>query len=193
MGKREFFPNSTIASLFLVLCGFTAVFIVGPFFFEEIGPSGPVICTVNGTSYESLLRNHLIPALQQRVCLDSTIFMQDCAPPHIATPVKQLLNLHFGNDRIISRHFQTARPPRSPDLNPCDFWLWGYQKAVVYEGLIANLAELKNRIMQHIHNISTETLRSVVEHAILRFQLIGENDGQNTEHFLSKSKPTSFS
>ncbi|GBO00911.1 hypothetical protein AVEN_86610-1 [Araneus ventricosus] len=169
-----------------VWCGLTAAFIVGPFFFEDIGPSGPVTFTVNETRYESLLRNQLIPALQQRGCVDG-------APPHIATPVKQLLNLHFENDRIISRHFPTAWPPRSPDLNPCDFWLWGYLEDVVYGGPIANLAELKNRIKQDIHNITTETLRSVVEHAVLRFQLIGENGGQHTEHFKRESKPTSFS
>ncbi|GBM73533.1 hypothetical protein AVEN_218511-1 [Araneus ventricosus] len=73
-----------------VWSGFTAVFIVGPFFFEEIRPSGPVTCTVNGTRCEFLLRNQPISALQQRGCVDSTIFMQDGAPPHIATPVKQL-------------------------------------------------------------------------------------------------------
>ncbi|GBO25965.1 hypothetical protein AVEN_131382-1 [Araneus ventricosus] len=39
-----------------VWCGFTAAFMVGPFFFEEIGLSGPVTCTVNGTRYKSLLR-----------------------------------------------------------------------------------------------------------------------------------------
>ncbi|GBM08385.1 hypothetical protein AVEN_108380-1 [Araneus ventricosus] len=139
------------------------------------------------TRYEFLLRNQLIPALQQRE------WQYFYAPPHIATPVKQLFNLHFGNDRIISHHFPTAWSPRSPDLNPCDFWLWGYLKDVVYGGPNANLTELKNRITQHIHNIATETLRSVVEHAVLRFQLIGENGGQHSEHFLSKSKLTSFS
>ncbi|GBM95098.1 hypothetical protein AVEN_3702-1 [Araneus ventricosus] len=46
-----------------VWCGFTAAFIVGPFFFEEIGPSGPVTCIVNGTRYEYLLQNQLIPVL----------------------------------------------------------------------------------------------------------------------------------
>ncbi|GBN93660.1 hypothetical protein AVEN_24970-1 [Araneus ventricosus] len=117
-----------------VWCGFTAAFIFGPLFLEEIGPSGPVPCTVNGTRYESLFRNQLIRALQQIVGVDSTIFMQDGAPPHIATPVKQLLNLHFGNDRINSHNFATAWPPRSPDMNPCDFWLWGCLKDVVYVG-----------------------------------------------------------
>ncbi|GBM33128.1 hypothetical protein AVEN_146281-1, partial [Araneus ventricosus] len=133
--------------------GFTAAFIVGPFFFEEIVLSVPVTCTISGTRYESLFSNqlNLFPALQQRGCVNSTIFMQDGAPPLIATPVKQLLNLHFVNNRIICRHFPTAWPQRSLDLNPCDFWLWSYLKDVVYGGPIINLAELKNRIPQHIY------------------------------------------
>ncbi|GBN58801.1 hypothetical protein AVEN_9516-1 [Araneus ventricosus] len=81
--------------------------------------------------------------------------MQDSDPQHIATPVKQLLNLHFGNDRInISRHLPTASPPRSPDLNLCDLWLWGYLKDFVYGGPTANSAELKCRITQHINDIT---------------------------------------
>ncbi|GBO03010.1 hypothetical protein AVEN_189505-1 [Araneus ventricosus] len=51
---------------FTVWCGFTAALIVGSYFFEEIGPSGPVTCTVKGTRYEYLLQNQPIPALQQR-------------------------------------------------------------------------------------------------------------------------------
>ncbi|GBN68634.1 hypothetical protein AVEN_10309-1 [Araneus ventricosus] len=82
MGKRESVPNATIASSFSkghCVVRFTASFIVGPFFSEEIGPSGPVTCTVNGTRYESFLRNQLIPALQQRGCVDSTIFLHSSA------------------------------------------------------------------------------------------------------------------
>ncbi|GBM47198.1 hypothetical protein AVEN_271259-1 [Araneus ventricosus] len=78
------------------------------------------------------------------------------------------------------------------NLNPCDFWLWSYLKDVVHWVPIVNLAELKNRITQHIHNITNETLRSVVLHAALRLQLIGGNGGMHIEHFLRKSKPTSF-
>ncbi|GBM04730.1 hypothetical protein AVEN_20179-1 [Araneus ventricosus] len=58
--------------------------------------------------------------------VDRTIFMEDDAPPHIPNPVKRLLRMHFGNDRIISLHFPTNWQPRSPDLNPCDFWLCGW-------------------------------------------------------------------
>ncbi|GBM27933.1 hypothetical protein AVEN_146156-1 [Araneus ventricosus] len=122
-----------------VWCGFTAAPIVCSFFSEEIGSSGPLTCAVNGTRYESLLRNQLIPAPQQPGRVDSAIFMQDGALPQITTPV----NMYFGNYRIINRRSSTAWPPGSPDLNPCDFWLWGYLKDVVYVGPMANLAELK--------------------------------------------------
>ncbi|GBN64344.1 hypothetical protein AVEN_108990-1 [Araneus ventricosus] len=109
-GKGRIRSNATIASSFSK--GHCVVRVYGsiyrwPFLFEEIGPSGPITCIVNGTRNESLSRNQLIPALQQRGCVDTTIFMQDGTPPHISTPVKQLMNLHFGNDRINNRDFPT--------------------------------------------------------------------------------------
>ncbi|GBN86846.1 hypothetical protein AVEN_215156-1 [Araneus ventricosus] len=166
-----------------------AMQLVGLLFFEEKSPAGPVTCTVNGVSYESLLHSHVNPAFQQRACADRTIFMPDCPSPHIANPVKLLTFIHFGNDRIISRYFPTNWLPSSPDLNPCDFWLWGYLKHVVFGDTIANLAELKASIAQHIHKIITDTLRSVVEHDISWFELVAQNDGQQiVEHFLNKSR-----
>ncbi|GBM22653.1 hypothetical protein AVEN_144438-1 [Araneus ventricosus] len=64
--------------------------------------------------------------------MGSLTFVQDGAPPNIANPVKRLFSMHFRNYRIITRHFLTNWPPRSPDINPCDFWLWGYVKHVVF-------------------------------------------------------------
>ncbi|GFX46946.1 uncharacterized protein TNCV_315691 [Trichonephila clavipes] len=54
--------------------------------------------------------------------------MQDGAPPHITRCVKDVLKHHFTVEHVISRQFLHLRPPRSPDLNPCDFWLWGYAR-----------------------------------------------------------------
>ncbi|GBO13680.1 hypothetical protein AVEN_71587-1 [Araneus ventricosus] len=83
-------PLSVLSQKVTRSCGFTAAFIVDPFFFEEIGPSGPVTCTINGTRYEPLLKNQIIPTLQQRGYVKSTICMQDGAPPNTATPVSQM-------------------------------------------------------------------------------------------------------
>ncbi|KAF2367907.1 hypothetical protein FHG87_001352, partial [Trinorchestia longiramus] len=41
-------------------------------------------------------------------------------------------------------------PPRSPDLTPCDFFLWGYLKNKVYFSPPQDLEELQNRIRSEI-------------------------------------------
>ena len=52
-------------------------------------------------------------------------------------------------------------PPRSPDLNPCDFYLWGYLKSVVYNPLPKTLDDLKANIVREIKKISKDVLTSV--------------------------------
>ena len=136
----------------------------------------------------ALLRNYTVPALQQCGCVGRIIFMKDGYPPHIANPVKQLLKWHFGSARIIYRHFPAVWPSRSSDINPCDFWLWGYLKGVVFSAPMAHLAELKTLIAQYILNVTPETMRSVVEHAFSRFQLLAENGRQHIECVLHQSR-----
>ena len=41
--------------------------------------------------------------------------------------------------------------PRSPDLNPADFYLWGYLKTVVYSLLPKTLEDLMTNIKREIH------------------------------------------
>ncbi|GFS60231.1 transposable element tc3 transposase [Trichonephila clavipes] len=106
-----------------VWCGMTCDFLVGPYFFETPTPSGLKRCSVTGTSYGAMFREQLIPALPNRHCLETTVFRQDGALPHIADLFKKLLHDIFGADLVISRGFENAWPPRSPDLNPCDLYL----------------------------------------------------------------------
>ncbi|GFU99057.1 uncharacterized protein TNCV_631951 [Trichonephila clavipes] len=86
-------------------------------------------------------------------------------PPQAANPVKQLLKGHAENARVISHHFPTAFPPKSPDLNLCDFWLRGYLKDAVFSVPTAHLAELRSLIAQHSERDPRDT--SIVgEHAL---------------------------
>jgi hypothetical protein len=52
-------------------------------------------------------------------------------------------------------------PPRSPDLNPCDFFLWGYLKSVVYNPYPKTLDDLKVNIEKEIEKINKNMLSSV--------------------------------
>ncbi|GFT92293.1 uncharacterized protein TNCV_1835601 [Trichonephila clavipes] len=160
------------------------VFYSWPVFFEELGAGGPVTCSITGHRYASLLRNKIISDLQARQCLSCIIFMQDGAPPHITRCVTDVLKHHFTEERVISRQFRHLWPVRSPDLNPCDFWLWDYLKQLVSCDQPKTLPDLKDSISRHVRNISQNTLRSTVEHTILRFQILAENDGHHVEHLL---------
>ncbi|GFW91681.1 uncharacterized protein TNCV_4501001 [Trichonephila clavipes] len=91
---------------------------------------GSVKCIAAGQRCSSLLQQSVIPALQATRWDTTTAFIQDGAFPHVAHCVKQLC--HFGDDRIISRHFHTAWPTTPADLNTCDFWLWGCLKTMMY-------------------------------------------------------------
>ncbi|GBN54167.1 hypothetical protein AVEN_67168-1 [Araneus ventricosus] len=52
-------------------------------------------------------------------------------------------------------------PPRSPDLNPLDFFLWGYIKQRVYALPPPTLQELRNRIMDVCASVSPAMLYNV--------------------------------
>ena len=52
------------------------------------------------------------------------IFQQDGAPLHWGSHVRRFLDAKFPN-RWIGRDGPTPWPPRSPDIIPLDFILWG--------------------------------------------------------------------
>ncbi|GFS74582.1 transposable element tc3 transposase [Trichonephila clavipes] len=137
--------------------------------FHLDGAGGPVSSSITGQRYASLLRNKIIPDLQARQCLSRIIFMQDRVPPHITRCVTDVLKHHFTEKCVISRQFRHLWPPRSPDLNPCNFWLWGHLRRLVSCDQPKTLPDLKDSISRHVLNISQNTLRSTVEHAALRF------------------------
>ncbi|KFM73750.1 hypothetical protein X975_08779, partial [Stegodyphus mimosarum] len=162
-------------------CGFIAEFIVSPFFYENITPTGPETSSVTGGKYRHMLNSFVIPALQQRQCLREMIFMQDGAPPHVAVRVQQMLRQKFTTERVISRYFPTAWPPRSPDITPCDFWLWSYLKSKVYQGVVQDLATSKDNISRTVREIPADILLSTVVHTMHRMQYVVHKNGSHIE------------
>jgi hypothetical protein len=49
-------------------------------------------------------------------------------------------------DHWIARRCPMEWPPRSPDLTPLNFYLWGHLKAMVYQVKIQNIDHLEERI-----------------------------------------------
>jgi len=92
---------------------------------------GAVILPLNGASYLKFLTENLPDFLEKISLLDRNriIFQQDSAGPHNARIVTNYLNQEFPG-RWMGRYGSIRWPARSPDLNPLDFFLWGYCKEV---------------------------------------------------------------
>ena len=74
------------------------------------------------------------------------VFQHDGTPAHYSQLVIHHRNLTFP-ERWIDRGGHVQWPPRSPDLTPLDFCLWGQMKSEVYKEKVNTRDELVARIM----------------------------------------------
>jgi len=77
--------------------------------------------------------------------------------PYTANAVQTWLTVKFG-DKLLPK---LKWPPRSSDLNPFDYFLWGYLKRRVYSPLPKTLDDLKSNIEREIKNINKKTLKTI--------------------------------
>lgn len=152
----------------LVWCAVSANRVYGPFFFDS---------TVNNENYLDMLKNYFWPKVYRTKNAKSLYFQQDGAPAHRHENVQEWLNSKFGS-RFLNKDMW---PPRSPDLNPCDFFLWGYLKDKIYVQMPQTIDELKRLINEEIQSINSITLNRVFENMTKRCKSILEKDGQHIE------------
>lgn len=130
-----------------VWIGIIGNYLIGPFILPN---------RLNGPAYRQFLEEEL-PLLLEDVPLlvrNRMWFMHDGAPAHFSVEAREFLNNTF-NNRWIGRGGPQPWPPRSPDLNSLDFFLWGYLKGLVYTTPVNTVEELRNRIIT-----SCDTIRN---------------------------------
>ncbi|GFU01883.1 transposable element Tc3 transposase [Trichonephila clavipes] len=98
-------------------------------------------------------------------------FQQDGATCHTARATIDLLKDTFG-DRLISRFGPVNWPPRSCDLTPLDYFLWGYVKSLVYADKPQTLDHLEDNIRRVIADIRPQMLEKVIENWTSRLDYI---------------------
>ncbi|CAF4029216.1 unnamed protein product [Rotaria sp. Silwood2] len=113
---------------------------------------------------------------------DELIFMHDGAPSHYTRTVLNCLDSNFPS-KWIGRRGPTSWSPKSPDLTPCDFFLWGWAKEEVYKTNPKTLAELEERIRTVLNNVPQEFLKNSTSNVAVRLQ---KKDGRCV---LVSSKP----
>ncbi len=96
--------------------------------------------------------------------------------------VRSWLNDKFDN-RWIGRGGSISWAPRSPDMTPLDFFLWGYIKNNVYKNNIKDLDDLKIKITQEIRSIKKETLKNVFSEIEKRLSFCISVEGDTFEQY----------
>jgi len=79
-------------------------------------------------------------------------------------------------------------PPRSPDLTPCDFFLWVYLKAKVYEQRPLTLEALKEAIRQEVAAITPEMILRVMDNYRERLHQFINIQGRHLSDILFKTR-----
>ena len=153
-----------------VWCAISRSRIVGPIFFHD---------TINSERYcEQIIHPFTRQLTEQEI--QTTFFQQDGATAHTSNATLNVLREFFG-ERIISKGLW---PPRSPDLSPPDYFLWGAAKQKVYKNKPHTLAELEGNIQDYISNIDNEQLNKVFENMKKRINLCIQLNGHHFQHML---------
>lgn len=142
---------------------------------------------LNGPLYLNFLQNDLIDLIDDvpLAVLPRMWYLHDGAPPHFFREVRDHLNNVFPY-RWIGRGGPVAWPPRSPDLNPMDFYFWSHLKSLVYQTEAENVEDLMNRIVGAGNLIRQQPniFQNVMRNWVRRAQLCVEVGGRNFEHLL---------
>jgi len=137
--------------------------IVGPIFFSE---------TLNFQWYCDNIVYPFIAQLKEDE-IDKAYFQQDGVTAHMS---KALLDDVFADRRVW--------PPRSPDLSPPDFLLWGAMKNLVYSNNSHTTDDLKTAITEYIRNVDRAILNTVFENIVQRVNKCLETGRGHFEHYL---------
>lgn len=179
-------PHATVETHFQhrfsvnVWCGMVDNYLIGPFILEH---------RLTGDQYFNFLQNEL-QGLLEDVPLNIIMqmyYQQDGAPAHFARQVRQHLDERFPG-RWIGRGGPISWPPRSPDLTPLDYCLWGWFKEEVYKVKV----DTRDALIQRIRNAAAdikerqESIRRATGALLLRSRKCLEVNGGIFEHLLKK-------
>ena len=152
--------------------------IVGPYFFNR---------NVNGRTYGNMLNQFVFPAIawiyqKFGLVFDGIWWMQDGAPAHRTVLIRRMLRQKFQN-RVVALNHPIEWPPRSPDLTPCDFFLWGYLKQKVFSSPVQSLPELRRRIVDETNNLrqNPQFVRRSFQDRARRANLCVQRNGGHVE------------
>lgn len=161
-----------------VWAGIIGDHVLGPYFIEG---------SLTSTTYLELLRQVVEEMLDDvpLALYRNLYYQQDGAPPHYGRQVREYLTERFGN-QWIGCGGPVAWPPRSPDLTPLDFYLWGDIKRLVYTDEITSVTVLREKVVSAFDTVKTNVLvlRKLKANQRRRARLCLEREGGHFEQYL---------
>ncbi|KAJ8724058.1 hypothetical protein PYW07_008038 [Mythimna separata] len=132
-----------------VWAGVVGTHILGPVFLPRL----------TGDTYLHFLQE-ILPQLLEEVPLSllrrPVFYQHDGAPAHFTWNVRRHLDAEYGS-HWIGRGGPIPWPPRSADLTPLDFFLWGRIKSLVYVNEATSVNDLKHKIELAFVKVKSET------------------------------------
>jgi len=107
-------------------------------------------------------------------------YQQDGATCHTSNASMREIE-SFYKDRIISKNLW---PPRSPDLTPADFFVWGLLKSKVYKNTPHTIEQLKDAIRQETEAVNVDTLGTLFQNLEKRIQVCLDVKSDHFQHRL---------
>jgi hypothetical protein len=142
--------------------------IVGPvFFFHD---------TLNTARYLQIFNEFVNQIDDYEV--QNGYFQQDGATYHTSHESMTEIRSFFG-DRIISKDLW---PPRSPDLTPPDFFLWGALKGKEYVNKPRTIQKLETNIRREVAAIIEDVLQVTFANMQRRVRLCRDSGGGHFQH-----------
>jgi len=147
---------------------------IGPFFIDG---------NINGDNYYDMLINEVLPAIDAAGGNLPVWYMQDGAPAHFKRNVRDLLDDAFPG-MWIGRQGPIEWPPRSPDLTPLDFFLWGYIRHRIFTVPPVDIDDLKAKIIFECQNVPRHMFENCMRGFYDRLGYCLVSEGKHFEHKL---------
>jgi len=143
--------------------------IIGPIFFDA---------TITTAAYMEIF-NTFVNQLDDEE-LSIGYFKQNGATSHTSHACMAEVQSFIG-DRVISKGIW---PPRSPDLTPPDYFLWGYLKGGVYQNKPRTVDALRANITELIQAVTADALARTFHNMARRVQSRLDANGGHFQHML---------
>ena len=177
---RELHQRPLHALRVTVWCALSRVGKIAPWFLEE----NEQAVSVTSDCYVNMINECFLPALNQ-MGVENVWFQQEGATAHTARASITVFRQNFPGHLISSRG-NLHWPARFSDLSPCDYFLWGYLKSIVYSNCPSTLTHLKNNIS--VANTPIDMLERVDRNFRVRLTQCIEKNRRHLTNIIFKTR-----